>query len=271
MGHEVLVVSISQSYHDNMTPLELYESTNFCWEIKTNNLKKIKYVLASYNGIIKEVYRVDNWVPAVENIPKTRNIKRDRNIERRYSFIGSVAYNIREFIINKPNFIRIYGSPRYANLEDIEEFYNFKFENNNLFEDIKNFIIDDKLEITEKENLIKCRLGQGEFRNKLIEYWNGCSVTKFNKIELLIASHIKPWSKSTNQERLDIYNGLLLMPNIDKVFDLGFISFNDNGRILISEQLTDYNLLGINSLMNIDVKEEHKKYLEYHRKYVFKN
>ena len=87
---------------------------------------------------------------------------------------------------------------------------------------------------TEAEALVKARVGQGKFRNNLIEYWKGCSVTNCKYITILIASHIKPWKDSSNKERLDVYNGLLLLPNIDKLFDKGYISFRDTGKIMIS-------------------------------------
>ncbi len=141
------------------------------------------------------------------------------------------------------------------------------------------FLLDDIEEIigykiplsTETRNLIKCRIGQGNFREKLINYWKGCSVTKFDKIELLIASHIKPWRESTNSERLDLFNGLLLTPNLDKLFDKGYISFDNSGHILISSELNNYALIGLEKEMTIDIKEEHKKYLEFHRNEIFKN
>ncbi|MBN1267665.1 MAG: HNH endonuclease, partial [Anaerolineales bacterium] len=91
---------------------------------------------------------------------------------------------------------------------------------------------------TEKTAVIQSRVGQGRFRRYLIDYWGGCAVTGANKIDLLKASHIKPWKVSSNKERLDVYNGLLLTPNLDSVFDQGFISFTQLGSILISEELT---------------------------------
>ena len=51
---------------------------------------------------------------------------------------------------------------------------------------------------------------------------------------MLLASHIKPWRDSNHQERLDKFNGLLLLANLDKAFDLGFISFDDSGKVPIS-------------------------------------
>jgi hypothetical protein len=145
---------------------------------------------------------------------------------------------------------------------------NITYEDN-LIEDIEN-IIDNKILIdTETENLVKCRIGQGDFRKKLIKYWGGCSVTKFYQIEILIASHIKPWRDSSNTERLDHFNGLLLTPNLDKLFDKGYISFDNNGSILISKDLIDYEILGINKNMKINIDKEHQKYLKFHRSDIF--
>lgn len=123
---------------------------------------------------------------------------------------------------------------------------------------------------TEKSSLIQSRIGQGKFRDSLVKLWGGCAVTKCTEISLLVASHIKPWSKSDNQERLDPYNGLLLLPNLDKAFDLGFISFDSSGNILISSSLPEFRLLGISETMSIQIKEKNKNYLKHHRSHVFK-
>ena len=103
---------------------------------------------------------------------------------------------------------------------------------------------------------------------------NVCSVTGYKTIEVLRASHIKPWRFSSNLERLDPYNGLLLLPNLDVLFDFGLISFEDNGQILISNLLAKdtLNVLSIHEKMKLRlIKEEHKSYLEYHRKNLFRN
>lgn len=84
------------------------------------------------------------------------------------------------------------------------------------------------IEQTTKEQIIESRIGQGEFRKKLINKWNKkCSISNCELLEILIASHIKPWKFSNNLERLDENNGLLLSPTYDKLFDKGFISFNN--------------------------------------------
>ncbi len=128
-----------------------------------------------------------------------------------------------------------------------------------LLNDIKD-IEKSRIKKTEKENLIKSRLGQGSFRRDLVKHWNGCSVTGFKQIDILIASHIKPWKDSKNEERLDSFNGLLLLPTIDKLFD--------KGKIIISKKLDNYKALGIDKKMKIKISSRHKKYLKFHREEV---
>ena len=115
-------------------------------------------------------------------------------------------------------------------------------KNISAFQEIENFLQNSKFykaeeQETAKESLVQSRIRQGQFRAALIEYWQCCSVTGCKQIELLKASHIKPWRYASNQERLNVYNGLLLLPNLDTCFDLGLISFDHEGKILISNQL----------------------------------
>lgn len=129
---------------------------------------------------------------------------------------------------------------------------------------------------TERQSLILSRVGQGEFRAQLVSYWNGCAVTGANCIPLLKASHIKPWRKSNNKERLDVFNGLLLSPNIDSAFDTGYITFDSSGRILLSKAITGAPAfqLHINAKLRINQKllrPEHQVYLEHHRREIFRN
>ena len=144
----------------------------------------------------------------------------------------------------------------------------------NVVEDLREFEKTYKnLPETERETLTQSRIGQGEFRSGLIRYWKKCAVTGCDSIDLLRASHIKPWRDADNTERLDTYNGLLLAPNLDSAFDRGYISFDNNGEILISGKLSNdsKNKLGIHSGMKLRrVEESHRKYLEYHRQEVFR-
>jgi len=154
--------------------------------------------------------------------------------------------------------------------------------------DLVNFIerlyclIDDKIieriqssniQETQKKALIDSRIGQGTFRKRLIDIWEGCMVTNLTATAFLRASHIKPWRDSTNRERLDPYNGLLLMLNLDIAFDKGYITFNDDGVIDISDRLAeeDREILNIHEGMEIqyELDERHIAYLQYHRQYIF--
>ena len=123
---------------------------------------------------------------------------------------------------------------------------------------------------TEREAIIAARLGQGRFRDDLIKLWAGkCAVTKSRVRSLLRASHIKPWRDSTNAERLNQHNGLLLAPNLDAAFDVGLISFADDGKILMSPDLVteEAKLLGIKcGLKLVCVSDENKSFLAAHRK-----
>lgn len=138
--------------------------------------------------------------------------------------------------------------------------------------DIGEIINDTSLPDTEKKQLIKTRLGQGQFRQNVIKQWKeACAVTGCNETSILIASHIKPWKVCDNQERLDPYNGLLLSPNVDKLFDMGLISFADNGDIIIWDEIAETaKKLGVtpSDTLNKDLlTDQHRIYLQLHRKY----
>ena len=139
-----------------------------------------------------------------------------------------------------------------------------------IHEDIELILASPDVDKTEKSTLINARVGQGQFRKKVIDYWNGCAVTGFSDTRLLVASHIKPWRESSNRDRLDAFNGLLLLPNLDKAFDLGFISFKEQGDILISSEIEEFGQLGLKRSMNISLGDSHQEYMAYHRDIVFK-
>ena len=124
---------------------------------------------------------------------------------------------------------------------------------------------------TEIETLIKARLGQGSFRKNVLKLHPNCPLTGLDIQSLLIASHIKPWSKCNNEERLDPSNGLMLAPNIDALFDSGLITFDIDGTIKISPKINPENQkrLGISPDMKLKIKPESEEYFEYHRNHVF--
>ncbi len=142
--------------------------------------------------------------------------------------------------------------------------------NEEIQDDIEELVQSVEIEKTEKSTLINARVGQGKFRKGLIEYWNGCAVTGFADTRFLVASHIKPWRKSNNRERIDPFNGLLLLPNIDKAFDLGFVSFEEQGEILVSSEFECADVLSVDLSMTINLSTNHQDYMAYHREKVFK-
>ncbi|MCB1485578.1 MAG: HNH endonuclease [Hyphomicrobiaceae bacterium] len=123
---------------------------------------------------------------------------------------------------------------------------------------------------TEAERVVVQRVGQSIFRDALMEYWGGaCAVLGVAEPRLLRASHIKPWAEcETDAERLDVYNGLLLAVHLDAAFDAFLISFDDDGRIIFSDTLTESDriALGLSSDLRLaKVAPSHLPRLAWHR------
>lgn len=190
------------------------------------------------------------------------------------------------------NLMRAVGLPNISYLSvlklkrnDERIFYYFK-----IFIDYKSDIIpystpaetQQAVEIEEKnipkrkkETLIQARVGQGDYRNKLLEECPFCPFTMVNDERLLIASHIKPWAKSDDNEKIDPKNGYMFTPTFDRLFDRGFITFNDDKTIEVSPWLSPMNQkrLGIYTsklIANLPIDEKRKEYLQYHREKIFK-
>lgn len=137
--------------------------------------------------------------------------------------------------------------------------------------DIDAILDDSVVSPTERRDLVKCRIGQGTFRQKLIAYWKACAVTGYKDMGLLVASHIKPWRACTNAERLNPFNGLLLTPNLDKAFDAGLITFREDGLISLAPLLSDPQQLGIEIGMQVTLTSQHKPFMDFHRTFVFRS
>lgn len=122
---------------------------------------------------------------------------------------------------------------------------------------------------TEKLRLSKARRGQGIYKKNLEQIEKGCRVTGVTDGRFLRASHIKPWAKSSDFEKLDGYNGLLLTPNADNLFDAGLISFSDSGDLLVSDNVPGGVLTSMGLTRGMTVggfRPEQCVYLEWHRK-----
>ena len=139
--------------------------------------------------------------------------------------------------------------------------------------DIRKIQNDPTIDSTTKESLIQARIGQGRFRRQLMQIWNNrCAVTECGVPQLLKASHIIPWRHANNKQRLDPNNGLLLIANLDALFDDAnsdsvLISFHDSGEMIISESVSDEERirLGIPQPLRQPLNESQRKYLSYHR------
>ena len=128
--------------------------------------------------------------------------------------------------------------------------------------------------VTEREGLVTSRVGQGAYRKSILYRWNfRCAVTNYPRNEILIASHIVPWKHSTNDERLDVSNGILLSPTYDALFDRHLISFENDGKIILSDSLvnTNYQTLGVTGKEAIkNLSKDNYPYLERHRESLIK-
>lgn len=120
--------------------------------------------------------------------------------------------------------------------------------------------------------LIKSRVNQSAFRNYLFRRYNHCRLCSVSERSLLVASHIKPWSQSNARERLDVDNGFLFCPNHDQLFDQGWITFDDSGKICLAKELCqrDRDSMHVDENMQITLREGNKAYLAYHREKIFK-
>jgi hypothetical protein len=136
--------------------------------------------------------------------------------------------------------------------------------------------LEEQLEIdvtvteTDREAIVRARVGQGLFKQRVMQIETSCRITGVNNLTHLVASHCKPWRDSTNEERLNGENGLLLTPSIDHLFDRGFIGFEDSGDLVISPVAHRPSLqrMGVETNRSINVgqfTEGQRQFLDYHR------
>ena len=122
---------------------------------------------------------------------------------------------------------------------------------------------------TEAERLVIQRIGQDVFRDALMDYWGGrCPLTGIIDPALLRASHIVPWSDCSDEQRLDVHNGLLLSALWDAAFDKGLVSFADDGTPLASPRLSEVarNILALEQATSLcGLLDAHRANLAIHR------
>lgn len=254
-----------------------------------------KYGLKDYLSSVEfeyknpsQLYRRDDikekWLPNFQEL--------DNYTERIYFNILSQTDNQMRLYIKSTNdiweYLRRISIPKITTMfiqkilinNEIQLWFRLRLVGNN--NDFENQLADEKtiqietdktISLTEKEHIVKSRIGQGRYRDLIIEKYKKCVITGIDDKRVLIASHIKPWELSDNTERMSQENGLLLSPTYDKLFDRGFISFNDTGRIMLSKYFSDKNFkrvgLSKGRIFNIQLTNEMKSFLEFHRDTVF--
>jgi putative restriction endonuclease len=134
---------------------------------------------------------------------------------------------------------------------------------------------DTAIRETEKTALVQARRGQGLFRDNVRSIERACRITLVERMEHLIASHVQPWRDSSNNQRLDGENGLLLTPTVDHLFDKGFISFEDSGQLIVSPVADQRSLerMGIETDGRVNVgafSQGQRRYLDFHRENVLR-
>jgi hypothetical protein len=125
----------------------------------------------------------------------------------------------------------------------------------------------------EKIQLAKARRGQGIFRTNVRLIEHSCRLTGVSNIKHLRASHIKPWKSSSDTEKIDGNNGLLLSPHVDHLFDRGFISFKNTGELIVSKELNRsvLNNWALDTVENVgSFNSRQSGFLEFHRDEIFK-
>ena len=255
------------------------EIVNFLEDISQenyNNFKKYK-INSILKNMLMVVYFYDRFVPVctepkINNCLERVNISLGKNatmVEKNLALVkwkkdvpvlvdwsNQMALDFCDWLIRKNINIK-----ELCNNEAIETAKKIEEE-----------IVSLNVDGSSQEAIVNVRVNQEIFRNYLLKRYNKCCLCGVENPALLIASHIKPWAESEPKEKLDVDNGFLMCPNHDKLFDKGYITFDDNGKIIISERLTenDRKFLNVDSRMHIDeLSDRNKKYLKYHRENVF--
>jgi len=246
---------------------DFFEEDFFHWDSQTTqhiNSPKIQDII---NGVLTPHLFV-------------RETQKTRNVTQPFIYCGRLSYLTHEDQTSKPVHI-VFQNVDYDDFtenEDLIEIYLWRpskvgktpkskiiKKGEISYKRLNNF---KRPNITERQGLVKSRVGQGYYRQQIIEKWNGkCPISGIDIIPILISSHIIPWSESNDDERLDVENGILLSPLYDALFDKHLISFKDDGKIIISNQIKNENRkrLNLSEDIKINVSKGMVRYLEKHR------
>lgn len=187
----------------------------------------------------------------------------------RQRFVGEFVYQGHDVIPGHPDSL---GEPRNALIFRLRPVHDDPGADPEL--QLPSLLAADQMGPTEKQVIAKLRLKQQLFRRRLSVLERACRLTGIDDLRFLRASHIKPWRDASDGERIDPHNGLLLTPSADLLFDRGWVTFRDDGRLIVSRRLPEQ----VREKLGIDVSEGRKcgtfsakqaEYLEYHRDCIF--
>ncbi|MFM9964068.1 MAG: HNH endonuclease [Planctomycetaceae bacterium] len=199
--------------------------------------------LFKQNGLLDQ-FKIECWPRGIGNDGDAecrRCLREKANFEKKW---GSARFT---FLSQKSPTNRIEAAPKaeaHATKSDtesrlVEDSPANRITNTTLIEDIDEVKHRD-IGATTKSALVNARIGQGQFRTDVFSRWgNRCAVTGSTTREAIRASHILPWRDSTDEQRLDPNNGLPLIANLDALFDIGLISFDSSGQLLVSSKLAE--------------------------------
>lgn len=236
-----------------------YESdmdTYSFWKWDNNDYPEYKqYGLLSKNGYLSGTF--ENW----DKIKSHHFSYLDKISDKKYKLDSRTKKN---FDINI-----LYDLAKELNkLLPIPEYIVSDFSEN--IDNEKELLDYTHINKTDKETIVKNRIGQNIFRENLLRIYNKCCICSLSVPQILKASHIKPWSCSNHSERLDYNNGLLLCANHDALFDRFLISFSPEGKLLISESIkSEKELLDLSGNIKLDFNEKQQKFMEWHREKFF--
>ena len=167
------------------------------------------------------------------------------------------------------------GNNMYSNaLKQFRYFTHSSFAISDENIDYDTFIGTTDINKTVRESVVLSRVGQGQFRQELMKKYDGrCIITGIDHPTLLVASHIKPWAASTNEERLSVDNGLLLSATYDRLFDNGLITFDGSGKTFLSSFIGENNIqrLNLHPGITYPIKptSQTKQFLQFHSDTIF--
>jgi putative restriction endonuclease len=260
----IFAIGIAQSYcWENPKPIEFGNSgqnwENIGWKVKVNFTEIKNKIRPKEHMTVLGPYLPDKYSPLQPNGNGLQSL-----------YLTELPIPFAEVLIGligqDASSLRSAAELVVPVLADDLEFWESKMESD--------IVSDTSVRDTEKLSIVKARVGQGVFKERVSLIEKRCRITGVDNPVHLIASHCKPWRDSNNQERLDGENGLLLTPSIDHLFDRGFIGFENNGRLIISPvaHRPSLRLMGIDIAETVNVgkfSSGQQKFLEFHRKSVF--